>query len=288
MKLQHILLVIILALGAGYLGARYAPSAQSTTVKETSFERVMRTSVLRCGYGEWDGAVEKNPNTGEFSGAVVEIVNEMAKAMNLKIEWVSQINWGDVTAAIKSNKIDAMCAGMWTSATKAKDIAFTRPFAYQGVEAFVRTGDTRFDGDMSKINDPAVKVAIIDGDNSQFIAENDFPKAERLALGHLTSTDKDLMMHVITNKADVTFSVTGLYHIFNKSEPGKLRRLAPGHYLRVFGLSPVVVDNEDPRFLQLLNDALQEVANSGFVSKTLDKYDPRYPDLFVRATKDYQ
>lgn len=191
-------------------------------------------------------------------------------------------------AALKSGKIDAMCAGMWTSALKAKHIAFTTPYAYQGMEVFVRADDTRFDNNLAALNDPNVRLAIIENDGSGYVATEDYPKAQRVPMGAITSTDTDLMLHVATNKADATFTVTGLFRQFEKNNLGKLKQAAPHKYARVFGLSPVVVDNNDLRLQQMVNSAIAEILDSGTVDRILDKYNTLYPGMYTRVAKSYE
>ncbi len=241
-------------------------AAPKQTARETSFERVMRTGILRCGYEYWDGAIMKDEKNGQIFGPMADMTFAVASAVGLKVEWTSQVGWEDVPAAILSGKIDADCAGMWTSAMKARQIAFSTPFAYQALEAFVRDDDHRFDGKLDSINDPGVKVAVIENDNSDFIAQQDFPKAERVPLSQLNGTDSELMMQVMTGKADVTFVAAGQWQQFNKNNPGKIRRLAPEKKLRTFGLS-IAVDNDDPRLLNLINAGVQEVQNSNLLGQ---------------------
>lgn len=288
MKTSHILLVILIALLAGFGGAKLAAKSDSTqTAKaETAYERVMRTQTLRCGYAVWSGVVMKNDN-GQLYGPWVDLTNELGKATGLKVEWVSEVDWGGIGAALKSNKIDAMCAGLWSSATKAKEISFTTPVAYQALEVFVRNNDHRFDGDQSLLNNKEIKLAVLENDNSDFISQSDFPNAQRNVLSTLTGSDADLVLNVATNKADATFTSAGFWHDFEKTNPGQVRRLFPGRYLRVFGLT-YGVNNDDIRLTNLLNAGVSEMLNSGTVNRILDSADKDYPDTYIRAAKTYQ
>src|ERR1700689_4446895 len=122
MKLYQIVFFILFLCVAWLLADRYLnlPSMDSRrpapTSSTTSYMRVMRTQTLRCGYEYWDGATMKDEKTGQVVGPWVDMMNAIGEAAGLKIEWTSQVGWSDVAAAIKSGKIDAMCAGMWTSA----------------------------------------------------------------------------------------------------------------------------------------------------------------------------
>ncbi len=285
MKFSQILLVIVLACVSSFIAARYtAPNGATPQARETAYERVIRTQTLRCGYQYWDSAVMRDEKAGTLYGTWVDIMNAVGDATALKIEWTAQIGWDEVGAALKANKIDAMCAGMWTSALKAKEIAYSTPFAYQSIEAIGRADDHRFDTSPASLNDPAVTISVIDNDNSDFIARQDLPKATRHALGQLSGTDNDLMMEVAMKKGDVTFTVPSLWRSFDKFNAGKLRRLYPGHAFRTFGLT-IAVDNTDMRLLNVLNAAEQEIQNSGQLDKILDKAAKTWPDMYIRPAK---
>ena len=277
-----ILLAVIASVAATYL---WAPTSPATTAEESAFERVTRTGVLRCGYGPWDGGINKNAE-GQLVGAWVDIMNELARLSELKIEWVGEVGWGDVATALKTNKMDAMCAGMWQSGVKGKHMLFSTPLHYQTVEALIQANDTRFEGKpMSSMNNEMLRIAVVDNDNSYFIATGDFPKAERVSLGQM-GTDSDLMLNVATGKADITFTLPGLYHVFQKTNPGKLKRAYPNQPLRVFG-NTLAVNGTEHELKQLLDTAAYEALNSGSINKILTKWSADYPEMFMPAAKVY-
>jgi ABC-type amino acid transport substrate-binding protein len=263
-----------------------AQASAPVIAAETSYERVIRTGTLRCGYEYWDGGLMRDDTTGQLSGPWVEIMDSMGKALALKIEWTSQVGYSDVGAALKANKIDAFCNGIWTSAAKAKEISFSTPLAYNALEAFVRGDDHRFDDNLALLDDPGVKLAVIEADNSDFIAQQDFPKAQKDSLGSLNGTDSTLLMDVMTGKADATFTIAGLWHEFEKTNPGKIRRAAPDRKLRVFGLA-IAVNNDDPRMLTMIDAGVQETQNSGFLDKILDQANQQWPEMYIKALKPY-
>jgi ABC-type amino acid transport substrate-binding protein len=282
-------LALAIALAALVVAVIQPDKGQQTTApakQETAYERVVRTQTLRCGYAFWEGAVMKD-DTGTLHGPWVEVTKALGEATGLKIEWASEVGWGDVGAALKSGKIDAMCAGMWSSAMKAKEISFSNPAAFQGIEIFVRSDDQRFDGKLALLNQSDVKLAIIDNDNSDFIARVDFPQAQRVSVASVSATDTDLMLNVATAKADATFVSPGTWRLFERTNAGKLRRLHPGLTLRNFGLT-YAVDNDDVRLLLLINAGVTELLNSGQIDHILDKADKDYPDMFIRAARTYR
>lgn len=279
MKILPLIAAILTALAASWY---FAPQGSSTsTHPETAFERVTRTGTLRCGYIYWDPCIGKN-DKGELTGMCVDIANEAAKVGEFKVEWVGPLDWGNIVTEISSHKIDALCVGMWESGIKAKHLAFTAPFAYEGLEAFVRKGDGRFSTE-SSINNANVKIATIDNDNTDYIARALFPQAQKLPIAP-GGSDPELMTSVMTGKADVTFTSLGQYQLFNASNPNKLERAMPNHYLRVLGNTPFVVSADDFKLFNFLQSLMNEISNAGTINRILDKY----PYPFIRKATPYQ
>lgn len=254
--------------------------------KESAYDRVMRTGTLRCGFNYIDSIISKDDRTGSMTGLAAELTNKIAEVGGLKVEWVGPLDWGNIRVELESGKIDAMCAAMWQSGQKAKYMIFSAPFSYQGLEAYIRADDNRFSGDVRKINDSKMTVVIIDNDNSDFIARTDFPKAKRFPLPQ-TAADADVFLPVVTGKADVAFAVTGLANQFIKHNPGKLKPLADGHYLRIFGNTYVVGANEF-QLNHFIETTLAEIENSGYVDELIDRYNKQYPKMFIKKAKSYK
>ena len=69
---------------------------------ETAFERVMRTQILRCGYGSWDPGVIRDPQTGQMTGLYVELIEEMARIAKIKVQWASEVDWGQISTGLQA------------------------------------------------------------------------------------------------------------------------------------------------------------------------------------------
>ena len=77
---------------------------------ETAYERVLRTNTLRCGYGLWEPAVMRDPNTNQMSGLFYDIMQELGKPLNIKVDYALEIPWDSIGVALSSGKIDAHAA----------------------------------------------------------------------------------------------------------------------------------------------------------------------------------
>jgi ABC-type amino acid transport substrate-binding protein len=175
-----------------------------------------------------------------------------------------------------------MCAGAWESGSEAKEVYYSTAAAHEGLGAFIRADEMRFGDDLSKLDDPVVKIVVRDQDNSDFVAQANFPKATRVPLPQLMASDSYFFDYVAGSKADVAFASPDDAMTFEKRNPGKIKALAPGHYLRVFGQT-LVVDNDDPRLVRAIDVALDEAMNAGAIARILDKYRKEHPARFIKG-----
>ena len=74
--------------------------------KESAYDRVIRTGVLRCGYFVWAPHFSVNMKDGKKSGVYYDIIEELGKSLNLKIDWSYEYTLGQQVEALK-HKADA-------------------------------------------------------------------------------------------------------------------------------------------------------------------------------------
>lgn len=259
----------------------FAPQAKAAS----AYDRIMESGTIRCGYALWDPAVMKAPNTGTMTGTFVEYMNILGKITDLKIEWTQEVDWGQVPEALRSGKIDAMCASFWPSSKKGKYVAFTKPVYYSIAEAYGRADESRFQS-LSQINSDTITISVIDNDISDEIADFNFPKAKKLPATQLVS-DVNLLMDVAAGKSDVTFTSEAIAQGFDKQNPGKIKKLFPDHPVRIFE-NTIGIDIHEQELLSLLNTATTELLNSGVIDDILDRYDVTHPGSFRRVAAPYR
>lgn len=275
MKLGPFLLTILLSAAVAFgtvqlTGGKQDEAGTTPSTKETTFDRIMRTNTIRCGYVLYEPFVRKDPNTGVFSGVVVDMMDEMGKLLNLKIDWAEEVGWATTVEGLKTGRYDVMCVGFWRQSLEAKHVFYTLPFAYSKLGVIVRADDHRFDEDLNLINQPDIRIASRDGDLSAAVAHRDYPNAKLQQAPNMT-TDAQILEDIALNKADVFFLEDINFNIYAKNNPDKLRRL---------DIPPVRVFQNTLAFLQdeklksLLDTVMIELVENGAMDKILDKYDP--------------
>ncbi|MDD5586506.1 MAG: transporter substrate-binding domain-containing protein [Alphaproteobacteria bacterium] len=272
MKRQTIALVVLLALVAGFgggeLATRLAKPEAASTQRESVYDRIMRTGVIRCGYAVWDPGFTKDPNTGAFGGIVYDVTIKLGEMLGLKIDYVSELNVATYLEDMNAGKFDVECSGGFPNAQRGKFVLYSRPYGYAPTYAYVRADDTRFDSGLASINRPDVTVAVMDGDFSVHYREHEFPLTKTYQLS-ASMNFSDIPMAVVYGKADVAiFDAMSAKEVI-ASNPGKLRRLP-------FEIRTVPINFSVPRDESMLkfmiDSALDELVDSGYVTRLIRKY----------------
>lgn len=260
-------------------------SIGSTGKDSTLYERVIDSKEIRAGYYIGAPYFIKDPNTGSVSGIFADILDSVGANLGLKINWVGEASFPTMAADLESGKFDVIGSGIWISSERAKVADFSIPILYDVVGAYVRANDTRFDKNLSSINDSKIKISTIDGEMAASIATKDFPRASILSLPQ--SSDFTLMLkNVVDKKADVTFLGLGPANTFISKNPGSLKLLSANSPIRVFPTAIMMKRNEY-EFNRMINLALMDLINNGTVDKIIAKYEV-YPLSHYRVVRPYR
>ena len=176
-------------------------SSDASVLEESTYDRVMRTGKLRCGYVVYDPAVIKDPNTGQFSGFAYETINKLAANLELEVEWAEEVGTGVMLEGLQSDRYDMICTPFWRNAERARVADFSESLYYSPMGIWVRGEDARFDNDISLLNQESVTLSIMDGTTLAVIADQDFPRAKTLSVPQLSPLS-DLLLNVANGKVD--------------------------------------------------------------------------------------
>lgn len=241
--------------------------------KESAYERVVRTGVMRCGYGISPPVLVQDPNTKVISGLDYDIWQEIGKELDVKIEFNEEAGWGNFIEGLKTGRYDAFCSGLWADPARIKFLTLSMPVMYSFVETFVRNDDHRFDSDLEKANNENVIIPAVEGDVSVTMAKNRFPKAKILYLPQ-TATISDMLMSVKTKKSDIVFLDQAMVESFVKENPGVLRKLDtppsfvfPSHYGAL---------NGEIQLRDMIDIALRKIIDDGRMERMAKKYSADY------------
>jgi polar amino acid transport system substrate-binding protein len=233
-------------MAAGWIGSAQAQGANGTGNGESTFERVMRTKVLRIAAlpGEPPYFV-KDLATGEWKGAAIEFAKDIAKVFDAKLEYIESTYGGSVLD-LQSNKIDLAFA-LNPTPQRALVIAFTRPYFIHPYGCLAKKGfDPKTWADLDK---PDVRIVCDLGSLHETAARRFAPKAQITAL----KTRDEATLFFQSGRADAFI----LAAILGLSTVAKNRSMGPYHLLTqplVALPSALGVRREpDTRFIDVIN-----------------------------------
>ncbi len=280
-KILSLLLVVIVSAGVAYsVGHHEKADAPS---KKTVYERVIESGVLRCGYLAEAPFTIIDPQTNKKSGIAVDLAEKIASELNLKVEWVAEINFGTFTEDLRNGRFDAVCASLFTLPRGGR-IDYTQPYAYVPVYGYVKKGRTDFDGRLDSMDWSGVTVAGLDGEGATTAARKKIPHAKFMILPE-TAQIADMLLSVVDRKADIGFVMPTVFKNFDATNPDKLQRIQTSHPFYVFNVS-FGVRSDEPAFKNMLDFEMRNLKSEGYIDALFEKYDPDH--LLFRSQSLYQ
>lgn len=253
--------------------------------RESVYERVLRTGTIRCGYHSWEPFLRKDINTGEFSGIYYDYMQGLGRILALKIEWVEDIGFGPHVEALKNDRFDMMCAGDFQNGARSRFIDYTTPILYTTLYAYVRVDDARFDTDLTRANNPEIKIASVEGTSPFVVVNHDFPAAQKITHPEAAELTTPLL-DVATGKADLTIANVSVAGGFMTKNPGQLRLVPTPYPVRLFG-SSLSLRKDEHELRRMIDAATREMVYSGAIAAIVKKYQT-LPDEFLPVAKPYQ
>lgn len=235
----------------------------------TAFDRVTSSGTLRCAYAAYDPIFIIGTN-GHLSGIFHDVLEEAAKRLNLKVQWVEEVGYGNINTGFVTGRYDAFCAGLWPAGHRAASTVFSRAVMWDPVSVWVRGDDTRFDGHMDLLNDPAYKIADTEGDATSSMADALFPKTGRMTVAQ-NQTIGDEIAQVTSGKADAMFRDYMTADRFMQSAPGSLKNLSPGKPVLTYPLT-IGFNQHEMALRDMIDIVLDDMERDGTIGRIIKSY----------------
>jgi polar amino acid transport system substrate-binding protein len=189
----------------GLAGAGVALSATKQTAMaqtaESTLERIRRTGILRIAVivGQ-EPYFHKDLPTGQWSGACIDMANDIASKLNAKVEFVES-TWGNQVLDLQGGKIDLAFAVNPTP-ERALVIDFSTPILVHSFTVITRKGLAK-PQIWADINKPEAKITVDIGSTHETIARRYCPKATILGF----KNRDEAILAVATGRADYNISM---------------------------------------------------------------------------------
>lgn len=243
---------------------------QTRSVQEDTFAKIKREGVLRVGYILAAPWCIREPETGKLKGTFVETVEEIARQMDVKVEF-TESTFATFIAGLQTKKYDLSIAPTFSTIPRAKSVAFSIPLMAAGNSAIVRKDESRFKT-LDDIDQKGIVVAVTQGEQGHEYAKTNFKKAE---IRVLSGGDQNLTFsEVLSGRADVALGDVWFSAKFAAEHPEAKDLFADNPY----NVTPVAwsVRYEDTSLLLFINTALECLDSIGKLREIDKKYDAHW------------
>lgn len=249
----------------------------------TTYERVMDTRTLRCGYFVWAPYFEIDPITQAKKGVYFDMIEELGKVLNLKIEWTYEYTLGQQVEALRTNKVDVLCADGPFTRSAMPYVDYSNPYVFISGYVYALKNNKKTQN-LSNLNSKNITFTMIDGDGSAEYLQLYFPNANILSMAS-TADASQLGQNILTGKADAMFNDPISVKAYKKEDQQKLRMVEDKPLATMPMLISVNKGQSD--LLRMLNQGIDLMNDVGIIDKVLNKYDPTH-ELLKRPQKRYR
>jgi polar amino acid transport system substrate-binding protein len=232
--------------GAAIAAAAPHTPAQADTNPTSTLERIKRTGVLRIAVivGQ-EPYFHKDLASGQWSGACIDMANDIASKLGAKIETVES-TWGNQILDLQGDKVDLGFA-MNPTPERALVIDFSSPFLVHSFTVITKKGFAR-PQTWTEINKPEIKISVDIGSTHETIARRYCPKATILGF----KNRDEAILAVATGRADCNVSLAVLSVATLKKNPS-LGGLAIPHPLLTLPTNLGIRAEADRRYKDFLS-----------------------------------
>jgi len=258
------------ALSTLAIAAAFAISAVSFTPpvsaqqSDSAIKRIQDAKKVRIGWASWWPYAYRDPKANnELAGAAVEMLSLMATALKAEPVWVED-SWATLVAGLQSNKYD-VALPMGITLDRAMAGTFTEPFMQFGSGIVIRKEDAQKFKSWQDIDKPGQKIVVGLGSTGDMFASRKFTKGEVVRL----RTEPELLMSMVTKKADAWHSTYGAFHKILPDHPQLM--IMPATTLAITPMS-FVVRQGDYHFAKWIDYFVAEIRQTGELVRILDKH----------------
>jgi polar amino acid transport system substrate-binding protein len=206
---------------------------------------------------------------GSFSGFDVDLINEVAKDMGVKVK-IKNVAWNGIIGELNTGKADLIISGMSVTDERKKAVAFSDSYFDVGQVVVKRKGDERITS-AKDLEVEGLTIAVQEGTTGEFAVRKKFPKAKLL---RFPKADQACLA-VVQKKADaVVFD-----HPFLMSYVAKQGKDTLEGVWEPFTEEPIgaAFRKTSPKLVKAFNETLARLKSDGTYDALVKKYFPK-PD----------
>ncbi len=193
---------------ASTLGAAMSPQTvlaqtlESGINKDSTLGKILSSGLLRVGYAQTGPFFYKNAKTGELGGIYFDLATELAKQMNIKLEF-KEVTFQNATVALRRNDYDVFGSALTYTIPRAMAVDYIGPLFEVGSLLMVHKDNAAKFKTLADFNKPSVTFSVVSGGSEEPRIPILFPNAKLIT----TTGQADLGAEPVrAKKADVWMS----------------------------------------------------------------------------------
>jgi polar amino acid transport system substrate-binding protein len=259
--LRHLFPVLFLAAAAS------APAFAPAFAQEKSdLQKIVDAKLVRIGAVQAPPWYEKDLATGAWGGLVPEVMETVFGKIGVKVEYV-ETQWGTAVAGLQSNRFDLLGAYNATP-ERALSIDFTRPMGSLKLSILTLKDTADKYATWDKVNDPAVKLATVDGSGATRTLQPLLAKTSWI-VGQSSDT---MFLELESGRADALVTSDVQISQYLKTR-GRGVMIVPTP-VRLQPTNIGLRKSADPQLREWLNVSLDFMATDGTLERIWAKYVP--------------
>ncbi len=253
-------LKLFVLLSATFIAAWGAAMAQAPVL-----DRIVKNGELRVGMSGNQPPFNVKSRSGSLIGLEVDLANELAAAMEVKLNIVTK-PFGELLAALKSGEVDVVMSGVSITADRARETYFVGPYLLAGKSILTKSKTLAAARAAGDINRADVKLAALENSTSQRFVEKLIPEAQLVKVkDYDEGVDMVLKDQVDALVADMPICVLSLLRFPNEG----LATLTQPMTIEPVGIA---VPSNDLLFRNLLDNYVDTLEKMGVLDQLRKKW----------------
>ena len=231
---------------------------------ETKLKNILKSGELKVGTtGDWDPMTMKDPATNKYKGFDIDVMNELAKDMGVKVKFVPA-EWKTIVSGITAKRYD-ISTSVTKTPKRAEVAGFTDTYYKYGTVPLVLKKNINKFKTWNSLNSKKVTIATTLGTSQEEKAKEFFPKSK---LKSVEAPARDFQ-EVLAGRADG--------NITSSTEANKLVITYPQLAIVQDGeknpaFLAMMVNKDDKAWNDYVNKWIKKKKASGFFETLLAKY----------------
>jgi ABC-type amino acid transport substrate-binding protein len=234
---------------------------------DETIKAIKDAGVLKVAVAESLPMQFKNPATGQWEGYNIDMANDLATILGVKLELVDA-TWQTLIPGLMAKQYNIVMVDMWATPERAQTVVFTNPYNVYGWAVLVRDDVTA--KTWEDLNSEKTTISVLSGTADEQTAKRYFPKAN--VHGLVSENVNAPRMEVANGRADAHVTDLMNIKIFMTQNPAaKVHILQEDRIMNPTGLAYAVRPG-DYHFLNFLNTWIGYNRDSGHADELRKKW----------------